>query len=326
MAIQAKWSNQAHTFIVDHEFQINLADGEPSERFFLHFNARLADLQRLAQGSASFLPDGEFVSRCSGTFEVAGAERPIEWRVATSAGGGIRSVFIATPDEHGDNVREVAEVLVRDSLASALSDRANAYIHRMQLAYVGPALAGEFWLSGLRFAPAIANDHGLHRMDFERIVYLDFQTRAIDSNQAGALARKLTATYASRLACLLQLHLDVRPHEWIWIAPTGDAVPRTDSERKLREFYHPTTRIERMPRKGELCPLAAFQGSVADRFPRTAADLIALPEEARAIFRIAARAPRPEALAIDAASRMYSLSLVLQRYSASALSLIKWPR
>jgi hypothetical protein len=101
---------------VDHEFEINLADGEPSERFFLHFNARLADLQRQAQGSAFFLPDGEFVSRCSGTFEVAGAERPIEWRVATSAGGGIRSVFIATPDEHGDDVREVAEVLVRDSL------------------------------------------------------------------------------------------------------------------------------------------------------------------------------------------------------------------
>jgi hypothetical protein len=56
------------------------------------------------------------------------------------------------------------------------------------------------------------------------------------------------------------MHLDVRPKEWIWIAPTGDAVPPIDSERKLREFYHPTTRIERMPRKGELCPLAAFRG------------------------------------------------------------------
>jgi hypothetical protein len=195
----------------------------------------------------------------------------------------------------------------------------------MQLAYVGPAPAGEFWLSGLRFAPAIANDDGLHRMDFERIVYLDFQTRAIDSNQAGALAKKLTATYASRLACLLQLHLDVRPHEWIWIAPTGDAVPRIDSERKLREFYHPTTRIERMPRKGEPCPLAAFRGSVADRFPRTAADLIALPEEARAIFRIAARAPRPEGSPSTPRHACTRFLWFFNGIQLQLLSLIKWP-
>jgi hypothetical protein len=133
---------------------------------------------------------------------------------------------------------------------------------------VGPALSGEFWLPGFRFAPAVPDDVGPHRIDFERIVVLDFTVMAIDQNQSAVLASKIVAAHLHRLALILQLNLSIAPLEWVWVLPDAEGDPRQNSERRVRRFVHPLARISSMPEKGEACHPGVFKGSIADLFPR----------------------------------------------------------
>ena len=72
-----------------------------------------------------------------------------------------------------------------------------------------------------------------------------------------------------------------------------------------------------MPQKGELCHLGAFHGSLHDKYPLIFMQLITLPKQTRKIFRALA-ADIPFQQSVDACARLYQLSLLVRRYSASA--------
>lgn len=303
---------------MDRATPVDLAPGEPSEQFFIHFNALLSQSQVSGQGSGNFLPDGAFVSACVGLFTIAGVERPVEWRVTTTAGGGISSILTSCADADATAVNAFVEEVVRSALANALSKKRQQFLHRRLASYVGPALSGEFWLPGFRFAPAVPDDVEPFRMDFERIVVLDFTVMAIDQNESAVLASKIMAAHLYRLALILQLNISTAPLEWVWVLPNPEGDLRQHSERRVRRFFHPIAHISSMPEKGQVCHQGVFKGSIADPIPRTGVDLISVPTESRALLQLATRAPLAEALAIDACARMYSLSLVMDRHSQSA--------
>jgi hypothetical protein len=94
---------------MDRTIPVELAPGEPSEQFFIHFNALLSQRQVSAQGSGNFLPDGAFVSGCAGLFTIGDVERAVEWRVTTTAAGGISSVSASCADADAVAVASVAE-------------------------------------------------------------------------------------------------------------------------------------------------------------------------------------------------------------------------
>ncbi len=274
---------------MDRAIPVELAPGDPSEQFFIHFNALLSESQVSSQGSGSFLPDGAFVSVSAGFFTIGDVERAVEWRVTTTATGGISSVAASCADVDADAVAAFAEAIVRAALTNALSNRRQQFLHRRLVSYIGPALSGEFWLPGFRVAPAIPDDVGLYRMDFERIAVVDFTVMAIDHNQSLVLASKMVASHLHRLSLILQLNLAITPLESVWVQPNAEGEPQQSSERRIRSFIHPSTRISRMPRKGEACHPGVFAGSIADLFPRTGANLISFPTESRVwpLIRIA---------------------------------------
>lgn len=301
---------------MDREIRVDLQPGDPSQRFFLHLNALLAERQRSASGTASFADDGSFVSISTGVFDLEGEQRTVEWRVASSQAGGVRSVAVSCRDADAGAVSSFAEEIVRVALANALSNMLSPFFHRRLATYVGPALSGEYWLPGFRFAPALPNDSDRQRIDLERPIVLDFEVSAIDRHQSFVLAAALQAAYLRRLSLLSQIAIEPIAHEWVWV--TTESSGTFASERKHRGFFHPSVAAESMPAKGASCPLGTYGGSVAEVYSRTASEPIQLPVETRKILRAAQRAPSPEATAIDACARMYRLSHLMSSYSQSA--------
>jgi hypothetical protein len=296
---------------------VPLAAGDASERFLLHFNALLSPYQISGQGTASFASDGTFISLTAGTSRIDGKDVAVEWRISAAPHGGLVSVAVSCDDADAPSVGALADQLVRLALANALSDVQVEYFQRRFFSYVGPALSGEFWLPGCRFAPALPDDEEPYRMDYERMVVLDFPVRAIDQNHASVLASAFASAFRHRLALIGQLLIEQQMLERVWVAIDPNDEVGVPSERRLRQFIRPAVRTSHMPRKGELCQAGTYAGSVTDEFA-PGGHLIGLPAEMRPLLRLAARALSPDAVALDACARMYMLSLVLRPHSQSA--------
>jgi hypothetical protein len=264
------------------------------------------------------LQDGACESIANGQFFVDGSEYAAEWRIVTSAAGAVEALSVQWADDAGDVIGRFAEGTVRTALANALSDKRQSFLQRRIASYVGPALSGEYWLPGFRFAPVIPRDDQPYRIDLERVVTLDFTVHAIDGHQAHALGQALEVEYMENLSLLLDRLFEPIPHEEVWVVPNADGVPRDTSERRSRGFFHPLRVLSSMPRKRELCDLGLFTGSVAEVYRLTAADLLTLPTETRSLLRVSSNGLTPHGRAIQACARMYRLSLVLRRYSPSA--------
>jgi len=75
-------------------------------------------------------------------------------------------------------------------------------------------------------------------------------------------------------------------------------------------FFHPDIGVSSMPKKGELCALGAYTGSLAARY-RVAGAMLSLPREARRVLRGVDSAPPLITDALDRAARLYQVATVV---------------
>lgn len=214
--------------------------------------------------------DGSYSSITSGRFAIENEEVAVVWKIVTSQRGQVLRVAVECADSDVHVVVPFAENIVRSALANALSDRVQRFHQRCIAVHHGAALSGEYWLLGSRFAPVIPDEPEPYRIDHERVVELDFVVDAVDAHEAQTVAAAVGNAQLRYLTFLLDTLLQQFAGGWIWVAPEIDGSAQAQPERRLRQPPHVPRKTLGMPKKGELCRLGAFEGSVSDSF-RTAA-------------------------------------------------------
>jgi hypothetical protein len=199
--------------------------------------------------------------------------------------------------------------LISSALAAALSDRKQRFFNNSYLYYIGPSLAGEYWLPGFRLAPSLPDDAQPALFNAERVLVLSFHVEAIDREIALAVARERVATLAARLSFIVNVGLYTPPPQHRWVLVHDPETNRLESHRYQLGFSPQAPLINDMPSKGELCPLAPFRGSIRDRY-RYAGEHLYLPTETRALLRAMESLSPRISDALDRCARLFHVALV----------------
>jgi hypothetical protein len=300
--------------------QLDLPPGGSQRAFLDYFNAALRVAWRSGYSSTGtiFERDGAFVYSTRADINTSGGLRNLLFELCTDGQGVLKRVEIT---EQADSdlpwLHEAAE-LVTKALADALSDRKHRFFRRHAVHYVGCAFDGEYWFDGGRFAPTCEDDTDPLLVNAERVVTLDFVVDAIDDLHASSVARGIASRYVSRLALVLGIRF-YEPEaiqSWVIAEAVGADAPR--SARLQLGFVDQRPRQFSMPRKGELCRLGKYSGSLSDEWRPTAGQLATFPIETRRIFR-ALRVGTPLFReTVDTCARMYHLGLQISRFSITA--------
>ena len=205
----------------------------------------------------------------SGDFSAAN-----EWRteVATELGGVDALWTITTSEDLSEISVEVsgyspqsnwssdAETLIRSALAAALAEHTKSFFRRFQFHYFGSVLDGEYWLPGLRLAPAHLNEPNPSILNQERVVFLDLVVDAVDEHHATTVALERVRRYAARLSLLIDIGLYPAPagYRWAMLDPPSRVHLGYQSDEPL-----PVA----MPKEGTLCRLGEFCGQFEDACP-----------------------------------------------------------
>jgi hypothetical protein len=297
---------------------LNIPASSSQQSFIDHFNSMLRERLGSGSGAAGYEADGTFRSSTSGPTNLEGRTTHLTWTLIKSSDGTLQSLDVASNEEaEGKSWHEAAGNLVASALASALSNKRTSFFRRVQLHYVGPALDGEYWLPGYRFAPALPDDTDQHLINAERVVHIDFNVEAIDAQHAFVVAGEVASRHATRLALILDRAFYKPDHVQRWILPVEGGQPTGESKRYPSAFFRPGLHAQEMPAKGAICKLGRFDGSILDRF-RSAGELVTLPRETRRILRSVEHSGPAYMEAFDSCARLYTLSLMIGRYSISA--------
>lgn len=294
---------------------LNLQRGDRQRDFLDNLNSTIRALTSSSSGSAGLSPDGLFRSTSTGPFPIDTAHVPITWQYVKDRDGALLYLDVTCGDPTVPEARwtTATHEVVTSVLAAALSERRRPFLRRNLFSYIGTQLDGEYWLPGYRFAPILPEDPQPHLINAERVVTIDMIVSAVDEQNAYAVAGEATRRHAARLSLLLNVGLMHPVHEHRWVLPPGEnGTPALESVRYQASFNHPSVGLSEMPRKGELCPLGQYNGSLTARY-RSSAELLSLPPQARRILRGIDAASPVVADAFDRGARLYQVGSVVQR-------------
>src|SRR5581483_11563760 len=223
-------------------------------------NAALRGVGSSHTGSAGFRPNGIFQSSVTITLPIQATPVTLNWTVTKLGDGTLRDIAVATGTHDVDPTawHDHARSLVTTALADALSDKRRRFFRRVQFHYVGPLLAGEYWLPGFRIAPVpVDTPEPLYA---ERVIDLDFYVHAVDDFHSRGLAQEIARRHAARLSLLLDVGLFVPLPVTRWVLDTSSSPIRM--LRYQHGFIDTRPEPTAMPSKGELCPLGSYSGSL----------------------------------------------------------------
>ena len=300
------------------EIPLNLPRDERQQAFLDYLNSALRGRTGAYSGSAGAADDGAFNVSMSGPFQVGQSSIPLAWTLCKNPDGQLTRLvveYVGDEAPASDWERAVYE-FVTSVLATTLSNARTKYFHRSFFYYIGPQLDGEYWLPGYRFAPAYPGDPHPHLINAERVVSIDQQVLAIDNFHAFVVAEAAARRHSARISLLLNTGLYGAEQSQRWVWPVVDGVPASESVRYQLGFQHPSATLGEMPRKGRVCTLGAYRGSLAARY-RVAGELLSLPAEARKILRGIDSALPAITEAFDRGARLYQVATVCGRYFPS---------
>jgi hypothetical protein len=282
-----------------------------SQRLFLdYFNSELR--KRLAgySGSASFRPDGLFESSVTGPFPIDQGTVVLSWKIVKSETKELLFVEVSEAEQGTSTLpwQTAAHELVKSVLIAALTQKRKAFFRRVFFSYIGVQLDGEYWLKGMRFAPAWPEDPDPHLLNAERVVSLDLSINAIDDMDAWSLAEAEARRQSARLSLLLDIGLFKSSNSearWVIMHPEDNA--NVISKRLQLGFVGYGPSFDSMPAKGQSCQLGQFRGSLMNRY-RIAGELLSLPPEARKILRSIDSASPSVIEAFDNGARLYQVA------------------
>jgi hypothetical protein len=292
--------------------ELALPNGDRQRLFRDYLNAALRKRTASYTGSAEFTGDGNFQSSLVGLFPVGTTSVQLNWIIASSKEGGLLHLDVSCPtaDVSESTWATAVYAFVNSVLAATLADRRSPFFKRSLFYYIGVQLDGEYWLPGCRFAPAFPDDPQPHLINAERPVVFDMTVQAIDDQDASVIAGELSRRYSARLSLLLDVGFYSQDHAQRWAFPTTDGRPTGQSVRCFLGFSHPSLRATEMPKKGVVCPLGAYRGSLA-RWYQVAGELLSLPPQARRILCGVDSASPAVTEAFDRGARLYQVATVI---------------
>ncbi len=292
---------------------LNLPRGERQRHFTDYLNSALRSRTQSYSGSAGMGEDRLFRSTMTGLFPLNTATAPLTWEMVKDINGALLYLEVECTDKDvGEAVwKTAAYEFVTSVLTAALSDKRRTFFQRVFFEYIGPQLDGEYWLPNYRLAPAFPADTEPFLINAERILAIDMLVSAIDEQNAMVLASEAARRHAARLSLLLNVGLYApASFESRWVVPVIDGKPANESARYHLGFSQPGIIVREMPKKGELCALGQYKGTLAARY-RVAGQLLSLPPQARKILRGVERADPLVTDAFDRGSRLYQVGLVV---------------
>jgi hypothetical protein len=292
---------------------------EKSQNFMDYLNTTLRAKFSRYEGSSHFNPDGSFKSIIKGSIELSSLT-PITITLKQDHNGNL--VYLEATPQQEDFPKESWATsfseLVTSILTATLAGNLQNFFQRELFYYIGAALDGEYWLPGFRFAPVNPKDEFPKAFKMERVVSFDMDIQAIDSANAFSLARERASRYAARLSLLLDFAL-YRPISFhnVWILQASENSNINNSIRGQRGYYDRDNWFKAMPRKGAICVLGKYAGSLSLISPNAGVE-ISLPKEARKILRTVDSAPPEIKFPFDKAARLYQVGMVIGAQIPSA--------
>jgi len=287
---------------------------EMSKEFLDYFNAALRSKNNIPfppSGSGSFTELGYEACLSDHIEGTEGEKVPVTWRVLLNPDGSAISVeAVSEPDVNNDHWEPIAHEFIGDILVSILSGKKQTFFKRRHFAAIsGSNLNGEYWLPGLRFAPQFPDDDS-HLITAERYLVIDQEIEAIDSLHADELADERAALSSAHLSLITDVGLYKPIHECKWFLK--------HEEGEIKQYRESTQHFdlnipESIPRKGELCDLVKFEGSVFQH-ERAGNNNFRCPEETRKILRGLLTANPAKKSAFDKCALLYQLALTIGRY------------
>lgn len=296
-------------------FDLNLERGDRQRYFLDNLNSALRTLTSSSTGSAGLSEDGLFRSTVTSPFPVETSHVPLTWEVVKAADGTLLNLNVTCTDPSVDETRWTTPVydVVTRVLAAALSEKRMPFFQRSLFFYLGPQLDGEYWLpGGYRLAPVDPDDPEPFLINAERVVTIDMVVDAVDEHNARTLAWEAARRHAARLSLLLSIGLYrgiSQEHRWVMPIQESGA-PAAASVRYAVLFARPGLSLESMPRKGELCALGGYKGSLTAKY-RWAGERLSLPPQARKILRGVDLAQPVIVDAFDRGARLYQVGTVV---------------
>ncbi len=163
----------------------------------------------------------------------------------------------------------------------------------------------------MRIAPCLPVDGIDTIINAERYICVDFEIDAIDEHNAAILSEELSSRLMYRLSLISNIGFYKPSTDQVWVLTGNSERP---SERFQRGFFDPN-RVDRMPRKRELCHLGAYAGSIDNIYATTSK--MTLPKETRPIFSGLEKSNIKLINAFDSAAQIYNLSHVAGRRFAT---------
>ena len=287
--------------------ELNIKKGNKQQLFLDYFNSALRNVSASASGSSQFYEDGTFESSTTFDFLVDDRAVPLTWKITKLPNGSLEGIEINNVDasDKEEPWREDVSNFINTLLTNAFKEKQQEFFFRRNFYYIGSQLDGEYWLPGFRFAPLHIEDSEPFLLNAERVVSFDMNIEAIDKMNAMSLADVRASRYAARLSLLLNIGLYQPQGTRRWVITANE-----DSERYQLGFHERDINIDNMPKKGELCELGKYSGSLI-RNSIIGGNFKSMPTECRKILRGMENAEPKIADRFDQCARLYQVALVV---------------
>lgn len=285
--------------------------GEAAQRLIDQFNAEFHRAYNSLSGSVGFDSSGLYRSEARVASDIGPYPGKLTWVIKRTREGAVVSVEVTG---EGGRWRESAEAFFRKVLSNTLTDRCERFVHRTVFHYFGPNLAGEYWFGQVRVAPFHPDDETPRDVRTERVLVVDHFVEAPDRVKAFLLGDEIGRRYGARIAFLLDVGLrrEIAPRRR-WITLRRQSAP-AESLRGTVGVRVPHN-LDRMPDKGEFCPMGRFDGS-GHLFARSGP--LSFPSYARSAWRSAEGSPGGAGGIFDAMCQLYQVGLVIEEHYPTA--------
>jgi len=298
---------------LDMKVDLNLSRGSKQRLFLDNLNSQLRARTAGYSGGAGYRADGLFESSVTGPFLVDQEQVPLIWRIVKSPDGTL--LFVEAELSNDAPARtdweHAAYEFIISVFSAALSERRSKFFRRVFFNYIGVQLDGEYWLPGLRFAPAWPDDDQPYSIVSERVISMDMLVDAIDGMDATALAEEIARRQAARISLLLNVGLYRTTHaQTRWVIPVVDDHPAEKSQRFQLGFFGYGSQLTELPKKGSVSPLGQYAGSLAAS-NSFLGQLLSLPPQARRILRAVDNAAPAVTDSFDRGARLHQVAAVV---------------
>jgi hypothetical protein len=294
---------------------LNNIPKDKSQSFVDHLNSTLRSKFSAYQGSSQKNLDGTFESFITGTINFS---TPVPVRITLRRAYDESLEFIEVIEENETPNEAIWEKdflnLIIFVMSAALSNKTQRFSQRHLFYYDGPALDGEYWFSGIRFAPLLPNDEIQEATFIERITCIDMQIDAFDEMHAFAIAQQRANQFSARLSLLLNYGLYRSPVLHCWFLPSTNTEP-FQSIRGQRGYFGSEASIISFPRKWELCQPGKYEGKLNSRIG--GGHLLSLPRESRRIMRTIDEGLIEIKTRFDSAARLFQVALLMDHHFPS---------